>query len=90
MTDRNVNATITVTLPTDVVAKIAEVSHNKGCTESSVLQDALTIYLNNWEWYDTLLRNEEYAKELGIGPDDVDRLIQEYREEVRAENRPQA
>ena len=76
---------ITVTLPSDVVGKIREVARGKGCSDSRVLGDALTVYLNNWEWYDSLLRNEEKARALDIVPDDVERLIAEYREEARAE-----
>ena len=89
MSDSKANTTITVTLPSAVIAKIKEVCRDRGCSESGVFQDALSIYLDNWEWYDTLLRNEENARSVGIGPDDVERLIAEYRVEVQADNRQQ-
>lgn len=77
------NATITVTLPAEVVAKIEEVGRNKGCDESGVLQDALSIYLGNWEWYDVLLQNMEDAGRPDA--DEVESLIDEYRDEVQSE-----
>lgn len=77
---------ITVTLPSAIVARVREVSRDKGCSDSGVLRDALTLYLDNWAWYDSLLRNEEKARVLNIKPDDVERLIAEYREEVKAEH----
>ena len=77
------DATITVTLPAEVVAKVEEVGRNKGCDESSVLQDALSIYLGNWEWYDVLLKNMEDSGRLDS--DEVERLIDEYRDEVQSE-----
>lgn len=77
-------ATITITLPTAVVAKIREVGRNKGCDESSVLKDALSIYLDNWEWYDVLLNNMGDAGR--FGSDEVERLIDEYRDEIESES----
>ncbi len=77
---------ITVTLPNAIVAKVREVGRDKGCSDSGVLRDALAIYLDNWAWYDSLLGNEEKARSLDVGPDDVARLIAEYREEVKAEH----
>ena len=77
---------IMANLPSAMVAKLREVGRGKGCSDSVVLRDALIIYLKNWEWYDSLLRNEERAKELVIDPDDVERLVADYREEVRAEH----
>ena len=79
------DTSITVALPSEVVAKIRQVGREKGCSDSGVLADALTIYLNNWEWYDSLLQNGEEARALDIGPDDVEWLIAEYREEARSE-----
>lgn len=89
MSNSKTNTTCTVTLPSAVIAKVREVARNKGCSESGVLEGALSIYLDNWEWYDSLLRNEEIARKLDTGPDDVERLIAEYREEERTENLPQ-
>lgn len=77
---------ITVTLPTAIVKKVREVGRSKGCSDSGVLTEALAIYLENWAWYDSLLRNEEKARALDVGPDDVARLIAEYREEVKTEH----
>lgn len=85
MSNSKDETSITVTLPSAIVAKVREVGRNKGCSDSGVLRDALTIYLENWAWYDSLLRNEEKARALDIGPDDVERLITEYREEVKTE-----
>ena len=86
MSSEKDDTTITVRLPSAIVAKVREVGRNKGCSDSGVLRDALTIYLDNWAWYDSLLRNEEKARSLDIGLDDVERLITEYREEVKAEH----
>ena len=86
MSSEKDDTTITVNLPTAIVAKVREVGQNKGCSDSGVLRDALTIYLDNWAWYDSLLGNEEKARALGIGSDDVEQLITEYREEVNTEH----
>ena len=89
MSNSKDETSITVTLPSAIVAKVREVGRNKNCSDSGVLRDALTVYLDNWAWYDSLLLNEQKTKALDIGPDDVYRLIAEYREEVKSEHLPQ-
>jgi CopG family transcriptional regulator / antitoxin EndoAI len=53
----------------------------EGRTKSELLREALRQFMQDRQWKKALRRNEMRAKELGITPDDVERLVDEYRSE---------
>ena len=51
-------------------------------TRSELLREALLRYLEECEWMELLEYGERRARELGIGPEDVGALVEEYRTEA--------
>ena len=48
------------------------------------MRDALRRYIDDAEWRRLLDYGEQRARALGIGPEDVERLVDEYRAEADA------
>ena len=76
----------TVSLSPEMTAQLEEAALEEGWTKSELLHEALRKYLSDRRWYRILRESQEIAKEHGIAPDDVERLIDEHREEVRRAN----
>ena len=74
---------VTVTLQPEITAEVEKVAEEEGFTKSELLELALSKYLSDRRWEKMLRESEEMARERSITPDDVERLIDEYREEVR-------
>ncbi len=75
--------TITFSLPPDMAARVDQILKEEGRTKSELLREALRRYIEEREWKRLLRYGERKAQELGITPDDVDRLIHEYRAEKK-------
>ena len=74
--------TITFSLPPEMADRVDEVMKQMGRTRSEFLREAVLRYIEECEWRQLLQYGEERAREKGIGPDDVSRLVEEYRAEV--------
>ncbi len=61
--------------------RVDEVMKREGRTRSEILREALDRYIQECEWRDLLQYGEQRARELGIGPEDVGALVEEYRAE---------
>jgi CopG family transcriptional regulator/antitoxin EndoAI len=75
--------TITISLPPEMAAQVEEVMREEGRTRSELLREALRRYLEGREWGRILRYGQRRATELGIAPEDVERLIDEYRTETQ-------
>jgi CopG family transcriptional regulator/antitoxin EndoAI len=75
--------TLTFSLPPDMAAQIEEIMREEGRTRSELLREALRRYIEDREWRRVLRYGEQRAREQGIRPEDVDRLVREYRAEAR-------
>jgi CopG family transcriptional regulator/antitoxin EndoAI len=73
--------TITFSLPPDMAAQVEKVMQAEGRTRSELLREALRRYLEEREWKEIFRYGEQRARELGLTPDDVERLVDEYRAE---------
>ena len=51
------------------------------------MRDAVIRYMQECEWRQLLQYGEKRAKEMGIGPEDVADLVEDYRAEVGQEHR---
>ena len=71
--------TITFSLPPEMAERVDEVMKQQGRTRSEVLREALLRYIEECEWKELLSYGEQRAGDRGIGPGDVDALIEEYR-----------
>ena len=74
--------TITFSLPPEMANRVDEVMKQQGRSRSEFLREALLRYIEECEWRQLLQYGEQRAREKGIGPEDVARLVEEYRDEL--------
>ena len=74
--------TITFSLPPEMADRVDEVMKQQGRSRSEFLREAVLRYIEECEWRQLLQYGEEMAREKGLGPEDVARLVEEYRAEV--------
>ena len=72
-------------LPPDCAGQLEELAAVAGVSRSELLQVILDFFVSDVERDKRLAQNEQYAREMGITPDDVVRLVKEARAERRAE-----
>jgi CopG family transcriptional regulator/antitoxin EndoAI len=77
--------TITISLPPEMAAQVEEIMKQEGRTKSELMREALRRYMLAREWRGLARYGQRRAEELGITPDDVERLIDESRAEQRKE-----
>lgn len=73
---------ITLSLPSEMADKVDGAAKQEGCTRSELLRKALTDYIEERKWRQLVEYRERRAREIGIGPEDVESLVEEYRAEV--------
>ena len=73
--------TITFSLPLEMANQVEEMVQQEGGTKSALLREALRRYFAEREWKLLFEYGEQRAKEQGIGPEDVGRLVEEHRAE---------
>lgn len=71
---------LSVSLPDDLSASADELAAAQGRTRSELVRDALRSYLWRERWAEATRAAKAAAETQGIGPDDVERLIDEVRE----------
>lgn len=74
--------TITFSLPPEMVERVNDVAAQQGSSRSEFLRMAVVRYIEEQEWRQLLQYGERKAREEGIGPEDVARLVEEYRSET--------
>lgn len=74
--------TITFSLPPDMADRVEEIMKQEGRTKSELLREALRRYIEEREWRELFRYGEQRAREQGLGPQDVERLVNEYRAEA--------
>ena len=74
--------TITFSLPPEMADRVEEAMKQQGRSRSEFIRDAVLRYIEECEWRRLLRYGEERARAKGIGPEDVARLVEEYRAEV--------
>ncbi len=76
--------TLTFSLPPEMAERVDQLVEEEGRTRSEVVREALRRYIDDSEWQRLLDYGERRTRELGIGPEDVERLVDEHRAEVDA------
>ena len=79
--------TITFSLSPEMANRVEEAMKQQGRSRSEFIREAVLRYIEEREWRQLLQYGEERAREKGIGPEDVARLVEEYRAEVRSSRR---
>lgn len=74
-----------VPLPSALMAEVQRAAQADGTTPAAWVQDAVTERLQRLDrqrqWADLTDYGRRQAERLGVGPEDVERLIGEYRRE---------
>ena len=74
--------TITFSLPIETADWVEEVAKQEGRSRSALLREALSRYLEENEWRTLLRYGEQRTRDLKINPEDVSRLVEEYRADI--------
>ncbi len=74
--------TITFSLSPAMADRVDEAMKQQWRSRSEFIREAVLRYLEECEWRRLLQYGEARAREKGIGPEDVARLVEEYRDEV--------
>ena len=75
-------STMTFSLPPELAKQIRDVAAEEGRTRSELIREALLRYVEESAWRQLLRYGEGRARERGLGPADVGRLVEEYRAEA--------
>ena len=78
---------ITISIPEGMCADLDRACRERGVAPDELALDVLSEYLNTQRqerWSKIFAYGERRARDLGIKREDVERLIEEYREEVNA------
>lgn len=76
--------TVTFSLPPEMATQVDQLVEREGRTRSELVREALRRYIDDSKWRRLLEYGEQRARERGIGPEDVERLVDEYRAESDA------
>ena len=79
-----VSKLLSVSIPDDLMAETEALARESGRTKSEVVREALRSHVANRRWNELQRYGQERAEVLGIGPADVEDLIDEFRAERRA------
>ncbi len=74
--------TITFSLPHEMADRVEEMAKQEGRSRSALLREALSRYMEENEWQQLLRYGEQRTREQKINPEDVSRLVEEYRAEI--------
>lgn len=72
--------TITFSLPPMLAKKAEKLMKAQGKTRSELLREALRRYIEDQEWKKIYKFGEMQAKKLGIRPEQVEDIVDEYRD----------
>ena len=74
--------TITFSLLPEMADRLDEVTKREGRPRSELLREAVPRYIEDSDWEQIFRYGEGRARELGMGREDVERLVEEYHTEV--------
>ena len=70
---------ITFSLPPEMAERVREVMAEEDRTMSELVREALRLYMDDREWRSVVRYGQRRAREQGIAPEDVERLVDEFR-----------
>ena len=70
---------ITFSLPPEMAERVREVMAEEDRTMSELVREALRLYMDDREWRSLVRYGQRRAREQGIAPEDVERLVDEFR-----------
>jgi predicted transcriptional regulator len=75
---------LSVSIPDELMESTEAVARRSGQTKSEVVREALRAHVRDKEWDEIFRYGESMAEAAGIGPEDVEDLVDEVRAEMRA------
>lgn len=79
-----VSKLLSVSIPDELMASTEALARRTGQTKSEVVRTALREHLSDREWEEIFRYGESLAESGGIGPEDVEDLVDRARAESRA------
>jgi predicted transcriptional regulator len=79
-----VSKLLSVSIPDELMASTEQLARSSGRTKSEVVREALSAHVLEMQFEEIFRYGEAWADALGIGPEDVEDLIDEVRAERRA------
>ena len=76
---------ITFSLPPEMAERVQQVMVEEGRTMSELIREALRLYMDDREWRSLVHYAQRRAREQGISPEDVERLVEELRAKQKAQ-----
>ena len=76
------NKTISITLPAAIADRLDAASKQQGRLRSEFVREAVARFIKDYEWKRLLNYGERRGREMGIGPQDVSSLVEDYRAET--------
>ena len=73
---------ITFSLPREMADQVEEMAKQEGISRSALLLEALSRYMEENEWRQLLRYGEQRTSEQQITPENVSRLVEEYRADI--------
>ena len=72
---------ITISLPPEMAGQVRQLMNEEDRTMSGLIREALRLYMQEAEWRRIQRHGQRRAREQGIAPEDVERLVDDYRAE---------
>ena len=72
---------ITFSLPPEMAERVRQLMVEEGRTMSELVREALRLYMDDREWRSLVRYGQRRAREQGIAPEDLERLVGEFRAE---------
>ena len=76
---------ITFSLLPEMAERGRQVMAEEDRTMSELIREALRLYMDDREWRSLVRHGQRRAREQGIAPEDVERLLDEYRTKQKAQ-----
>ena len=77
--------TITFSLSPEMAERVRQVMAEEDRTMSELVREALRLYMDDREWRSLVSYGQRRAREQGISPEDVERLVDELRAKQKAQ-----
>jgi CopG family transcriptional regulator / antitoxin EndoAI len=74
---------VSLSLPPALLRDAMRWAKKEGRTKSELFREALRYYIQDKGWLELQQYAQKQAKKLGITPDDIPNIVQEYRNEKR-------
>lgn len=75
---------LSVSIPDHLMTQVERHARNRGMTKSEVAREALRREIERERWAEVFRDGERRADSAGIGPEDVESIVDEVRGEIRS------